>query len=52
MPCLKDNVKSRVLQSDGTYLLRQRKKNEKKIHSQEWYIANQGVWHGQDSRVH
>ena len=52
MPCLKDNVKARVLQSDGTYVMRTRKKNEKKMRSQEWYIANQGVWHGQDSRIH
>lgn len=43
---LGDNVKARVLQSDGTYVMRSRKSNEKKLRSQEWFIENRGVWHG------
>ncbi|AGI47749.1 Polyphosphate kinase [Thermoplasmatales archaeon BRNA1] len=51
-PCLQDNVKARVLQSDGTYVLRRPKKGVKKMRSQQWYIENQGAWHGQDGRLH
>lgn len=52
MPCLRDNVKARELRPDGTYVRRTRKRTEKKMRSQEWYIANRGIWHGQDSRLH
>jgi len=43
---LGDNVKARILQPDGTYVMRSRKSNEKKLRSQEWFIENRGVWHG------
>lgn len=52
VPCLRDNVKARELRPDGTYVRRTRKRTEKKMRSQEWYIANRGIWHGQDSRLH
>jgi polyphosphate kinase len=45
---LKDNVKSRILQSDGTYIRREPTKGEKKLRSQAWLIENRGVWHGED----
>ncbi len=35
---LKDNVKARKLNSDGTYTLLKQKEDEKKIYSQEWLM--------------
>ncbi len=35
---LKDNVKARILQSDGSYVLPEVKENAKKINSQEWLM--------------
>jgi polyphosphate kinase len=43
--CLNDNVKARVLQPDGTYVLRKRKSGEKKLRSQEWFMEHKGAWH-------
>ena len=43
---LSDNVKARVLQPDGTYVLTQRGPDEKKLRSQKWLIDHRGVWHG------
>lgn len=43
---LNDNVKARELKSDGTYVLRKRAGEEKKLRSQEWFLENKGVWHG------
>lgn len=43
--CLDDNVKARVLKSDGTYVLRRKKSGENKLRSQEWFIGHIGVWH-------
>ena len=43
--CLSDNVKARVLQPDGTYVLRKRKSGEKKLRSQEWFMEHKGAWH-------
>ncbi|MDD3232764.1 MAG: polyphosphate kinase 1 [Candidatus Methanomethylophilus sp.] len=43
---LEDNVKARVLQSDGTYVIPPRKAGTKRLRSQEWFIENRGVWHG------
>jgi polyphosphate kinase len=41
-----DNVKARVLQSDGSYVPVKRN-GRKPLRSQEWFIQNRGVWHGQ-----
>jgi len=35
---LKDNVKARILQSDGSYVFSEVKENAKKINSQEWLM--------------
>ena len=43
---LSDNVKARVLQPDGTYVLAERDPDEKKLRSQKWLIEHRGVWHG------
>lgn len=43
---LSDNVKARVLQPDGTYVLTERGPDEKKLRSQKWLIEHRGVWHG------
>lgn len=44
---LKDNVKSRDLQADGTYVKRRPKKPEASLDSQQWLIDNRGIWHGE-----
>ncbi len=53
---LKDNVKARALQPDGSYELVRRAPGEKKVRSQKWMIDHRGIWHGserfRDSRVH
>lgn len=43
---LADNVKARVLQPDGTYVIPERGPDEKKLRSQKWLIDHRGVWHG------
>ncbi len=39
-----DNVKARVLLSDGTYVPVGRN-GKKPLRSQEWFIENRGIWH-------
>ena len=43
--CLQDNVKARILKSDGTYVMRKKKSSEKKLRSQQWFIDHIGAWH-------
>ncbi len=43
---LDDNVKSRELRSDGTYVRRRCGGKDGKIRAQEWFLDNKGVWHG------
>ena len=43
--CLADNVKARVLKSDGSYVYVKRKKGEPRLRSQEWFIEHKGAWH-------
>ena len=43
--CLQDNVKARILKSDGTYVMRKKKSGEKKLRSQQWFIDHIGAWH-------
>ncbi len=45
-PTLEDNVKSRVLRQDGTYVLRRPKPGQERMRCQEWFLENKGVWHG------
>ncbi len=42
---LKDNLKSRRMQPDGTYERIVPGEQEERIHSQEWLIKNRGIWH-------
>lgn len=42
---LRDNVKSRELLADGSYVKVQPGKGEETINSQEWLIKNRGCWH-------
>ena len=35
---LKDNIKARILQSDGSYIFPKVQENAKKINSQEWLM--------------
>jgi polyphosphate kinase len=44
---LRDNVKARQLQSDGTYVKVIPKPGEEIINSQEWLIQNRGIWNDQ-----
>ncbi|MDW5563901.1 MAG: polyphosphate kinase 1 [Methanomassiliicoccus sp.] len=44
---LRDNVKARELQSDGSWRRVVRKEGEEPLDSQEWLLANRGVWHGE-----
>ena len=43
---LDDNVKSRELRNDGTYVRRRCGGKDRKIRAQEWFLDNKGVWHG------
>lgn len=43
---LADNVKARVLKSDGSYVTP--KSKGKKIRSQQWMMENRGIWHGSE----
>ncbi len=45
---LKDNVKSRDMLPDGTYVKRKTIKGEEKIDSQAWLIKNRGSWHREE----
>lgn len=47
---LRDNVKARALQADGTYVRVQRGPDEKKLRSQKWLIDHRGCWHGEEQR--
>jgi polyphosphate kinase len=42
---LKDNVKARLLLSDGTYRRVKPQPGEEVIDSQLWLINNRGAWH-------
>jgi polyphosphate kinase len=42
---LKDNVKSRLMLSDGSYEPVKKGENEELFNSQEWMIKNRGIWH-------
>lgn len=39
---LDDNVKTRILQSDGSYVRVKREQGQPKINAQEWFIAHRG----------
>jgi polyphosphate kinase 1 len=41
---LKDNVKAKIMISDGSYV--PVKTDGEKLRSQDWFIMNRGVWHG------
>jgi len=45
---LKDNIKSRRLLSDGTYVRVGINEGETPLNSQLWLIENRGVWHEQE----
>ena len=45
---LKDNVKSREMLPDGTYVKRKVKRDEERVDSQEWLIENRGMWHEEE----
>jgi polyphosphate kinase len=45
---LKDNVKSRDMLPDGTYVKRKPIKGEEIVHSQDWLIKNRGSWHREE----
>jgi len=40
----KDNVKARVLQEDGSYILKEKPKKEDAVRSQQWFIDHNGCW--------
>ncbi len=42
---LKDNVKARLMLSDGSYEPVKKGENEESFNSQEWMIENRGIWH-------
>jgi polyphosphate kinase len=44
---LRDNVKARRLQSDGTYVKVEPRLGEEVINSQAWLIENRGIWNDQ-----
>ncbi|HUT26701.1 MAG TPA: polyphosphate kinase 1 [Methanomassiliicoccales archaeon] len=45
---LRDNVKSRDLLPDGSYVKKRPKKGEERVDSQEWLIKNRGIWHKEE----
>jgi polyphosphate kinase len=45
---LKDNVKARKLNTDGTWERVKVGNKEKPFNSQQWLIENRGIWHGND----
>jgi len=42
---LKDNVKARLMLSDGSYEPVKKGENDEVYNSQEWMINNRGIWH-------
>ena len=42
---LKDNVKARILHSDGLYRSMKVPSSKKKLNSQKWLLKNRGIWH-------
>jgi len=44
---LRDNVKARELQPDGSWRRVTPKEGEERLDSQEWLLANRGIWHGE-----
>lgn len=42
---LKDNVKARLMLSDGSYEPVKKGEKEESFNSQEWMINNRGIWH-------
>jgi polyphosphate kinase len=44
---LRDNVKARELLPDGSWRRVVRREGEVPLDSQEWLLANRGVWHGE-----
>lgn len=45
---LRDNVKSRKLNGDGSWERVKIAEGEKPLNSQQWLIENRGIWHGKD----
>ncbi len=45
---LRDNVKSRDMLPDGTYMKRRTAKGEERVDSQDWLIKNRGSWHREE----
>ncbi|MCG7840669.1 MAG: RNA degradosome polyphosphate kinase, partial [Methanomassiliicoccales archaeon] len=45
---LRDNVKSRDLLPDGSYIKKRPKKGDERVDSQEWLIKNRGIWHEEE----
>ncbi len=43
---LRDNVKARELQPDGSWKRVVPGEGEERLDSQEWLLANRGIWHG------
>ena len=44
---LSDNTKSWLLNPDGSYTKVTVAEGEPRIRSQEWFIENRGLWHGE-----
>ena len=42
---LNDNVKARILRSDGLYRQINETNGKKKLNSQKWLLKNRGIWH-------
>jgi len=45
---LRDNVRSRDMLPDGTYVRRKVAKGEERVDSQDWLIRNRGSWHREE----
>ncbi|HOO03749.1 MAG TPA: polyphosphate kinase 1 [Methanomassiliicoccales archaeon] len=45
---LRDNVKSREMLPDGTYVRRKAAKGEERVDSQDWLLRNRGRWHREE----
>ena len=48
---LKDNVKARIMQSDGTYERQVPPAEDKAVYSQRWFLQQRAKWQQQESRV-
>jgi len=42
---LKDNVKAREMQADGSYIRVQPQADEERIDAQAWMLKHRGFWH-------